>query len=150
MIKQYFGKYRAKVTNVSDTEFRGRIRVLCPKVLGDYESNWCEPCIPFAYEHGGDFHIPKVGDFVWVEFEEGDSNKPIWVGSLWTINNTPLQEPYTVDKRVIEFDGARVEMTASDILITVGNSKINLNKSGTIDIIGSSAITVNGSTINLN
>ena len=41
-------------------------------------------------------------------------------------------------------------MTASDILITIGSSKINLNKSGTIDIIGSSAITVNGSTINLN
>lgn len=143
-VTQYFGKYRAKVVDVKDPEKRGRIRVMCPKVLGDYKSSWCEPCIPFAYENGGDFHIPKLNDFVWVEFEEGDHNRPIWVGSLWTVNNTSLNTDYTVNTRVIEFDGGRVEMTRGNILITIGGSQINLTSGGTIDVKGK-AITLNGS-----
>lgn len=150
MITKYFGKYRAKVVDVKDPEQRGRIRVLCPKVLGDYKSSWCEPCIPFAYENGGDFHIPKLNDFVWVEFEEGDCNRPIWVGSLWTVNNTSLNSAYTVNTRVIEFDGGRIEMTKSNILVTIGSSTIKLTSSGVIDINGSSSVNLKGGSVNLN
>lgn len=146
----YFGKYRAIVVDTADPEKRGRVRVLCPKILGDYMSNWCEPCIPFAYEKGGDFYVPKLNDFVWIEFEEGNQNKPIVVGGLHTIENTSLNGGYTTAKRVFEFDGSRIEMTAEKIYIQIGGSSITLNSSGAIDIIGSSTITINGATLNLN
>lgn len=150
MQNTYFGKYRATVADVNDPEKRGRVRVYCPKVLGESMSSWCEPCIPFAYENGGDFYVPKLNDFVWIEFEEGNQNKPIVVGGLHTIENTSLNGAYTIAKRVFEFDGARVEMTSSNILIQIGSSHITLNSNGSIDIIGSSTITINGSTLNLN
>ena len=79
---QYFGKYRAEVTNTSDPKGMGRIKVECPKVLGGFESNWCLPCLPVRNKY-----LPSIGDLVWVEFEEGDSNKPIWSGVWYAEGN---------------------------------------------------------------
>lgn len=134
---QYFGKYRAKVQNVKDPEKRGRIRVLCPKVLGEAVSNWCEPCIPVAYNFGGDFAIPKVGETVWIEFEAGDVNKPIYVGNWWCTEGTP-EKDYNVSVRCIEWNGCKIRMWGKDtktgtkatIEITVGSSKLVLTEDG--------------------
>lgn len=106
MSKQYFGKYRAQVVDSEDPKKRGRIRVLCPATLGDSKSNWCNPCIPVTYEKGGDFAIPKVGETVWIEFEGGDVNKPLYVGNWWSENNTP-SEPYDVHTRYSYWDNVK-------------------------------------------
>ena len=132
---QYFGKYRAKVQNVKDPEKRGRIRVLCPKVLGEAVSNWCEPCVPVAYNFGGDFAIPKVGETVWVEFEAGDVNKPIYTGGWWCKYGSP-DKNYNVDTRYIEWNGCKIKMwgnntktgTKATIEITVGSSKLTITE----------------------
>jgi len=88
---QYFGKYKAIVTKINDPdEERARIKVKCPAVLGEYESAWCEPCFPCAYDFGGDFHLPKLGDTIWVEFEEGNPNKPIWAGNWHSQRKTSV------------------------------------------------------------
>lgn len=129
----YYGKYRAKVQKVDDPEKRGRIRVLCPKVLGEAVSNWCEPCIPVAYKFGGDFAIPKVGETVWIEFEAGDVNKPIWTGGWWCQNGAP-PNPYSVSTRYIEWNGCKIKMWGKDVKtgakatieISVGSSKITI------------------------
>lgn len=86
----YYGKYRAIVTQVEGKNRATRIKVKCPDVLGDSPSAWCIPCIPFivshkvAVESGGyalPLNPPKVGEPVWIEFEGGDLSKPIWVGT---------------------------------------------------------------------
>lgn len=131
----YYGKYRAKVQNVNDPEKRGRIRVLCPKVLGEAVSNWCEPCIPVAYNFGGDFAIPKVGETIWVEFEAGDVNKPIWTGGWWCKNGAP-PNPYSTSIRFIEWNGCTIKMWGKDtktgakatIELSVGSSKITMTE----------------------
>ena len=105
MAEKFYGKYRALITDINDPENRGRIRVRCPKILGNSKSPWCEPCIPFAYDGGGDFAVPKVGEFVWVEFEEGDPNYPIYTGGLWSKNSVPKLDP---DSRIIEWNGAKI------------------------------------------
>ena len=97
---QYYGKYRAFVANVDDPEKRGRIRVLCPKLFGDSLSRWCEPCVPFAFDHNGDYCPPKIGEFVWVEFEGGDIKFPIYTGSLWSANSIPIEE---LENRIISW-----------------------------------------------
>ena len=126
---QYFGKYRAKVVDVKDPENRGRIRVMCPKVLGGAKSSWCEPCVPVAYDLGGDFAIPKIDEFVWVEFEEGNSNKPIYTGGLWSTNKSP-SSPYSVDSRLITWGNCRISMTGSSIVLSVGGSNITVSSGG--------------------
>ncbi len=84
-----YGKYRAIVTDVNDPKNFGRVRVKCPEVFGDYESGWALPCYPLVYVEDvttpkGNKKIcrkPKKGEGVWIEFEQGDVSKPIWVGS---------------------------------------------------------------------
>ena len=120
----YYGKYRAKVVDVQDPQKRGRIRVMCPKVLGEAKSSWCEPCVPVAYDNGGDFAIPKVGEFVWVEFEEGDYNKPIYTGGLWSSYNSPSPS-YETDTRLITWGSCKIAMTKDSVSITAPSVKVN-------------------------
>jgi uncharacterized protein involved in type VI secretion and phage assembly len=81
--KQYWGKYRASVVTNVDPQKRGRIKVTIPDVSGSEESGWAMPCIPVAGPGSGAFVLPPVGAGVWVEFEHGDPDYPIWVGGFW-------------------------------------------------------------------
>ena len=79
----YFGKYRGTVTQNIDPEMRGRLLVSVPGALSYLPSTWAEPCVPLAGPTGppmGAYFVPPIGAGVWVEFEQGDVNKPIWVG----------------------------------------------------------------------
>lgn len=80
---RFYGKYRGTVLNNVDPMQSGRIQVQVPDVLGMSISSWALPCVPFAGRQSGMFVLPKVGDGVWVEFEQGDLNFPIWVGGFW-------------------------------------------------------------------
>ena len=141
---KYYGKYRAQVVDVQDPQKRGRIRVMCPKVLGEFKSSWCEPCIPVAYDLGGDFAIPKVGEFVWVEFEEGNSNKPIYTGGLWCTDKSPSPS-YEVNTRLITWGGCKILMSGSALEMSVGGSTVSLT--GSSVHITSPSVTVNGKAV---
>lgn len=83
MTENFFGKYRGVVTNIEDPNKIGRIRATVPDVLGHDESGWAMPCAPFAGQGMGFFALPKVGTGVWIEFEHGDPEYPIWSGCWW-------------------------------------------------------------------
>jgi len=79
-----FGKYRATVVDNMDPQKRGRLRLQIPSVLADQQSDWALPCMPYGGITGqGMFMIPDIDAQVWMEFEEGDINRPIWVGTFW-------------------------------------------------------------------
>jgi len=83
MEKKFFGKYRATVINNIDPQTRGRLILNIPDVLSLIPSSWAEPCTPLAGTTGfpmGVYMVPPIGAGVWVEFEQGDPNYPIWVG----------------------------------------------------------------------
>lgn len=124
MPRCYYGKYRAEVVDIKDPQQRGRIRVMCPKVLGEAKSSWCEPCIPVAYDNGGDFAIPKVGEFVWVEFEEGNPSYPIYTGGLWSSFNSPSPS-YATGTRLITWGSCKITMTGNTVSIDAPNVIIN-------------------------
>jgi hypothetical protein len=88
-MSQYFGKYRGKVTNNNDPEFRGRIQVSVPSIFGDFPLNWAEPCVPYAGMQSCFYAIPPIAANVWVEFEGGNPEKPIWSGCFWGIGELP-------------------------------------------------------------
>ncbi|MDH5178851.1 MAG: phage baseplate assembly protein V [Gammaproteobacteria bacterium] len=89
MSKQYFGKYRGKVANTIDPLQLGRIQVSVPAVLASGQLSWAMPCTPYAGPQVGFFAIPPVGANVWVEFEGGDPDYPIWVGCFWGVGEVP-------------------------------------------------------------
>jgi uncharacterized protein involved in type VI secretion and phage assembly len=80
---KYFGKYRGTVINNLDPQQRGRLVVQVPDVSGLIPTTWAEPCVPLASIQAGVFVLPTVGAGVWVEFEHGDPDFPIWVGGYW-------------------------------------------------------------------
>lgn len=122
----YFGKYRAFVHSINDPQERGRIRVVCPRVLGDAVSNWCEPCMPLAFDNGGDFALPKVGEAVWVEFEEGDPNKPIYTGGWWSSFKTPSSNYSDTKARYIVWGNNKITLHEDYILVQLGDSSIRI------------------------
>jgi Type VI secretion system/phage-baseplate injector OB domain len=85
----HYGKYRGKVENTVDPMQMGRIQVSVPAVLGDGKLSWAMPCVPYAGSSVGWFAIPPVGANVWVEFEGGDTNHPIWTGCFWGTGELP-------------------------------------------------------------
>jgi hypothetical protein len=85
----YYGKYRGRVEANLDEELMGRIQVSCPAVPG-LRLGWAMPCVPYAGPGVGWFAIPPIGADVWVEFEGGDPNYPIWSGCFWQPGEIPI------------------------------------------------------------
>lgn len=82
---RYYGKYRGFVVDNADPENRGRLRLRIPSVLGDeVVSGWALPCAPYGgAADQGFFFIPEKDAGVWAEFEAGNLDYPIWVGTFW-------------------------------------------------------------------
>jgi len=80
---RYFGIYRATVINNVDPMQMGRIMVIVPDVGGPTPSTWAMPCTPMAGKQMGVFVVPQIGAGVWVQFEGGDADYPVWVGGWW-------------------------------------------------------------------
>lgn len=78
--RQYFGKYRGMVLNNVDPEQRGRLLLQVPDVFGVSTSSWALPCFPVTGRQMGFWSIPQIGTGVWVEFEQGNADFPIWSG----------------------------------------------------------------------
>jgi hypothetical protein len=84
--KRFYGTYRGTVINNIDPEQRGRLLCEVPGVMGLLPTSWAEPCVPLAGPTGppmGVYMVPIIGAGVWVQFEGGDVNKPIWIGCRW-------------------------------------------------------------------
>lgn len=76
-MRKYHGKYRAVVEDNVDPLNQRRLRVRLPSGP-DQWAVACLPPIPAAL-----LATPRVGVTVWVEFEDGDRDHPVWVGVAW-------------------------------------------------------------------
>jgi hypothetical protein len=109
---EYFGKYRGKVENNIDPMQQGRIQVSVPSVLGQGTLSWAMPCVPYAGPGVGFFAVPPNGANVWVEFEAGDTDYPIWSGCFWGIGEVPAI-PAIAEMKVLKTDSCTI--TLSDL-----------------------------------
>jgi len=80
---RFYGKYRGTVLNNVDPMQQGRILAVVPDVTGPLPSSWAMPCLPLAGINTGLFTVPPLGAGVWIEFEKGDPDYPVWVGGFW-------------------------------------------------------------------
>lgn len=93
--RRFYGKYRGTVIDNDDPSRLGRLKVSVPSVLGqDVVTGWATPCVPYGGAAGQGFlFVPERGAGVWVEFEEGDVEFPIWVGTFWCKPGGDSQAP---------------------------------------------------------
>ena len=120
---KYFGIYQGVVTNNSDPDKRGRIKIKCPDILGgEVESAWCDPVVTVAYDNGGDFCLPAKDEAVWVQFIAGDVNRPVYHGGWWSKDKTPLGANYSnIDKvRIINYANCTLTLKEGSININIG------------------------------
>jgi uncharacterized protein involved in type VI secretion and phage assembly len=142
-----FGKYRATVIDNQDPQKRGRLRLRIPSVLAEQDSDWALPCLPYGgLDQQGMFFVPDVDAQVWVEFEEGDISRPIWVGTFWqqqsdTPEDASKDEPTTRMIRtssghILQFDDEEGEEQFR--LYHPADAEMIIDKDGTISLTDSS------------
>ncbi len=141
---RYHGKYRAFVADNADDEHRGRLRLRIPDVLGkDVISGWALPCAPFGGTAGqGFFYIPDKDAGVWVEFEQGILDYPIWVGTFWAKpgGTTEVPDPANNQKpptsKIIKTKNHTIELADKDgsetitVTDTKNNNILTMSKNG--------------------
>jgi hypothetical protein len=108
---EFFGKYRGTVANNIDPMQVGRIQVRVPAVLGEGSLSWATPCVPYAGPGVGFFAIPPNNANVWVEFEGGDPDYPIWSGCFWGLGEAPTLPTAIPQMKMIKTDGVTIQMS---------------------------------------
>jgi uncharacterized protein involved in type VI secretion and phage assembly len=151
---QFFGNYRATVVENNDTTKKGRIQV---RVLGlfqgvdDAHLPWAVPAYPMFSGSGvghGWFAIPEKSSNVWVFFEEGDFNQPVYFAEASdgvrghpTVGDTsyPNRRGFvSKDGHYLYFDD-----TTNQIEISLATGKkITIASSGEITIVDNVTATV--------
>lgn len=151
-LKKFYGKYRGTVLDNVDPEMRGRLLVQVPDVYDVFFSTWALPCVPLAGPQMGMYLVPlfpSAGTSVWIEFEQGDPDYPIWVGFFWDSKATvPLQ----VTKFAPPGLPAIVMTTPSQNAIVLTDTTIVLtNATSTSSIIlTDEGILITGPVVNIN
>ena len=80
---RYYGVYRGNVVNNVDPLQTGRILATAPDVSGLTPTTWAVPSVPIAGKQMGTFMVPQIGSGVWLQFEAGDPDRPVWTGGWW-------------------------------------------------------------------
>jgi phage baseplate assembly protein gpV len=148
---RFYGKYRGIVTDVDAATMRIKAKV--PSVLGNTDTGWCMPCVPYAGPNVGFAFLPETGSGVWIEFEGGDVSFPIWVGGYWRTGEYPpdaadhVKVIVTAAPHKLEFDDNQGSVTLSDPngnTVTLDSSGITLANGQSISVVvSSSSVSVN-------
>jgi uncharacterized protein involved in type VI secretion and phage assembly len=153
---RYYGKYRGIVTDVADPDNNGRIMAMVPSVAGETAIGWALPAFGFAGDGHGQVMLPEVGSMVWIEFEAGNLDYPIWTGGFFLPGQRPTPDGNAVrvivsrnqhqlvldddaDEVIVKHNGGpEIKLTGTAITLTVGACTLE---------IGLAAITLNNGII---
>lgn len=95
------GLYSGRVEAVEDENSQGRIKVSIPSIYGPASREYpiqARPCFPY-----GHFFVPQEGENVWIAFENGNPQSPVWLGIWYPVETTPESAQVSPPtKRVIE------------------------------------------------
>jgi uncharacterized protein involved in type VI secretion and phage assembly len=154
---RWYGVYPALVTDISDPDGQGRVKVSLPWSPdtggGKYEA-WARLATMMAGNNRGSWFVPDVNDEVLIAFEAGDTRRPYVIGALWNGSDAP---PESMDgggnnyKKVLKSrNGVTVTLDDQDgqetfIAETPGGQKVTLKDGpGSVEIVDS-----NGNSIKL-
>jgi len=148
--------YRSKVLDNNDPEKLGRIRCeIYPILIGKATAQnltdvegidteqlpWAVPAMSLSSGAGdgcGSFAVPDVGAFVFVFFEEGDINQPVYFAEAQTkTHGLPAS-------RITSYPNRKVIETSSGIKIIIDNA------TGQVIITGSGDVVIQGANVRLN
>jgi uncharacterized protein involved in type VI secretion and phage assembly len=149
--KKFYGKYRGTVLQNQDPQQIGRIQVIVPDVSALLPTSWAMPCVPIAGKQAGSYFVPQIGSGVWVEFEQGDPDYPIWVGCYWGVMAEvppaalvppPIPPESPVPAPATPGTGGIILRSPTGSMIVVNDSGIFINngKGASIEMVGPSVM----------
>jgi len=161
---RFYGKYKGTVRDNADPERRGRLRVEVPAVQGRNETTWAEACLPLsgtALSSMGVFCVPPKDAPVWVEFEAGDPEKPIWSGCRFSaqaeVPRPALVPGAAPDARLVLQTRGQNAVVISDVategisLRAASGAEITIDSTGiTISTGRGATIVLKGNQVNIN
>ena len=159
-MSQFFGKYRGTVSNNIDPDQSGRMQVSVPAVLGDGTLSWAMPSVPYAGMQNCFYAIPPINANVWVEFEGGNPDFPIWSGCFWgkgEVPSTATSSPTTIPHIAMQTTGSTTFLlsdnptegitlkliSGASIVINATGIKIDNGMGASIELVGPS-VKING------
>ena len=157
----------AVVTDVSDPEKLGRVKLSFPWLSDDFVSGWARTVQAGAGKDRGTMVLPEVGDEVLVVFEQGDVRRPYVLGGLWNGVDTPDTGSVAwvdggsgaVNRRsVVSRNGHRLDLLDEDgktegvsiaskdgkvsLVLDATGTKVTVHSDGTVLVEGSQGVTV--------
>ena len=158
--KRYYGKYRATVLDNADPMQKGRLLVQITDVSSLFPSSWAMPCFPVTGPQMGAWFLPQIGAGVWVEFEQGNPDYPIWSGCFYgsaaEVPALALAAPPAVPNFIFQTQGQNTIMMSDDpaigiLLKTTSGALVSINDVGiTISNGKGATIILAGSTVTVN
>lgn len=164
----FYGKYRGTVVNNIDPMMTGRIQAIVPDVSSVMLTSWAMPCLPVAGIQSGIYTVPVIGSGVWIEFEKGDPDYPIWTGCFYgsaaevpalarTVPppipgitlQTPLQNGLTVNDVPGPLGGIMLKSaTGATLIVNDTGIYIQNGKGASIAMVGP-AVTINNGALSV-
>lgn len=153
---KFIGNYRSKVLSTTDPEQLGRIKVeVYPMMIGMETAKhldgiegiaiaqlpWAVPAPPLSSGAGvgyGSFAVPEVGSFVFVFFEEGDINQPVYFAEA------PTSDHGLPSDRTTNYPNRKIVETSSGVKIIIDDA------TGEVIITGTGDVTIQGANVRLN
>jgi uncharacterized protein involved in type VI secretion and phage assembly len=156
----HHGKYRGRVVSNDDPLGLGRVQISCPSLLGSGRQSWALPSLPYAGPGVGLFLVPPADADIWVEFEGGDLDRPIWSGCFWSSGDDVPADPAVASTKLLKTDGLTLTVDDSSgsggVTLEVASPAVSqtvtitLSSSGIELSTGSSSVKITSSSVSVN
>jgi len=150
-------------TKTSGKESRlGQLQVSVPEIWGSNKTKlpWADPVVPFAGDGYGVLMLPKVKDGVYLLFEGGNQDRPVWIGGFWSHNAERPKSAGENVRVIVSPKGHKVVLDDSSdevqlyhasgnrITISKDDISIEVDHGGKI-VVGKSGVTINGTALSV-
>lgn len=152
---RWYGAYPALVSDISDPDGQGRVKVTLPwspDTDGSRYEVWARLATLMGGNNRGSWFVPDTNDEVLIMFEGGDPRRPYVVGGLWNGQDAP---PESMDrggnnyKKVLRSrNGVKITLDDQDgqetfVCETPGGQKVTLKDGpGKVEIVDSNGNSV--------
>jgi uncharacterized protein involved in type VI secretion and phage assembly len=123
------------VTDNSDPEKLGRVKVRYPLLNDEVESGWARIAWGAAGKERGTVTLPHVGDEVAIGFEHGDVRRPVILGALFNGVDTPGGDLVKAESSLASRFPRDLDVaTKKKTLLTSGEDITVKSEQGTFDV----------------
>lgn len=110
--KKFYGLCTGRVIALDDPWMLGRVQVQLPFIDSLDLQPWARVATPMASKFSGHYFIPQIRDEVLVGFEQGDTQVPYIIGSLWSAESMPpMQSPLAQIRAIRTMAGNQIVFT---------------------------------------